>query len=352
MATEPKANPTLATIAAGANCSTATVSRALRGSHLIPAKTTARIQRAAKAAGYRCNPLVSELMRRVRGIGRGTPHGTLAYLVFGPSRTAWRKHLTFLAFFQGARTRAHELGFQLEDFWADAPGLTPARLTQILRARGIIGVIVGPTPGLPVTPRLAWAHFSAVKIGVPFSDLPLPCAVSNHYRSMLRVIEQLSALGYRRLGLVLQEHQNLKTEGMWLAPLVLHQKQQRPADRIAPLIMREWEEAAFEKWVRTQRPDVVIGLRCELIPWLGRLGLRVPGDIGFVHLDRCTEVGDFAGLDQRPAEIAAAAVDLVAHLLVADERDLPTRPKQLLIDSVWCHGPTLRSVGRSVKSHG
>ena len=343
MAKDPKQTPTLATIAASAGCSTSTVSRALRESHLLPAETIRRVQRVAAKVGYRSNPLVSEMMRRMRGIGRPSPGGTLAYLVFGPTPMAWREHLTYVGFFEGAQARAGELGYRLEPFWADEPGLSLRRLTQILRARGIGGIVVGPTPGLPVSPRLDWQHFAATKIGVPFPDLPIPCAVSNHYRGTTQVIERLTSLGYRRLGLVLQEHQNVKTSGLWLAPLVMHHRRAAADDRVEPLILRSWKEEDFAEWVRTQRPDVVIGLRFELVSWLNRMGLRVPQDVGFFHLDRCTEPGNFAGLDQRPREIGAAAVDLLAQLLLADERNLPAHLKELLVEGVWVDGPTLRS---------
>lgn len=343
MAKDPKRTPTLATIAASAGCSTSTVSRALRKSHLLPADTIRRIQRVAAKAGYRANPLVSEMMRRMRGLGRSSSGGTLAYLVFGPTPTAWREHLTYVGFFEGAQARAGELGYRLEAFWADEPGLSLRRLTQILRARGIGGVVVGPTPGLPESPRLDWQHFAATKIGVPYPDLPIPCAVSNHYRAMVQVIAKLESMGYRRLGIVLQEHQNIKTSGLWLAPLVMHHPKIAAADRVEPLILRGWKEGDFVAWIRSQRPDVVIGLRSELVSWLERMGLRVPQEVGFFHLDRCTEPGNFAGLDQRPRETGAAAVDLLAQLLLAGERNLPLHLKELLVEAVWVDGPTLRS---------
>jgi LacI family transcriptional regulator len=316
----------------------------LRGSQSLPAKTIAHVQRVAGRLGYRSNPLVTEVMRHMRGAHIALSRGTLAYLVFGPTRGEWQKHLTFVGFFEGARARAEELGFTLEEFWADDPAMGAARLSQILRTRGITGVIVGPAPGLPAPPKLEWADFAPVKIGVPFLDLPLPCAVSNHYRGMLRVIDRLNALGYRRLGLVLQEHQNIKTSALWLAPLAYHEQHLRPADRVAPLVLSKWREADFARWYRTHRPEVVIGLRSELIGWLARLGRRVPEHVGFVHLDRCTEPGDFAGIDQKPREVGAAAVDLVVNRLLANERNLQLAPRQLLVEGVWVDGPTVRVV--------
>jgi LacI family transcriptional regulator len=51
--------PTLATIAAASGFSVSTVSRALQGNPALPAATVRKIRAAARAVGYRPNPLVS-----------------------------------------------------------------------------------------------------------------------------------------------------------------------------------------------------------------------------------------------------------------------------------------------------
>jgi len=341
---ELKPAPTLAMIAAATGYSTSTVSRALRASPALPAQTINKIQRVATRLGYRANPLVSGVMRHIRGGRLASSKGVLAYLVFGGVRGEWRQHLTFVGFFEGARARAEELGFTLEEFWADDPAMKPARLSQVLRTRGITGIIVGPAPGLPAAPKLNWADFAPVKIGVPFLDLPLPCAMSNHYRGMLQVIDRLKTLGYRRLGLVLQDHQNIKTSALWLAPLAYHQQHLRPTDRVAPLVLKKWHETDFARWFIAHQPEVVIGLRSEIVLWLARLGRRVPAQVGFVHLDRCTELGEYAGIDQKPREVGAAATDLVVNRLLANERNLQLAPRQLLVEGVWVDGPTVRAL--------
>lgn len=334
--------PSLSTIAAAAGCSVSTASRALRAHPSLKPETIRRVQEAAHRLGYRVNPLVSGVMRQIRGLGHHSWHGAIAYLTYGETSQAWRRHLTYTAFYEGARARAEELGFHVEEIWADEPGLTPARLGGILQSRGITGVVVGPTPGLPAPPRLDWGDFAAVKIGVPIPGLPLPCAVSNQFRAMQQVLERLRLLGYRRVGLVLQEHQNIKTSSLWLAPFSLYEQHIRPADRVAPLILDQWREAKFAAWFRRHRPEVVVGLRAELVRWLDHLNIRVPDQVGFVHLDRTTEPGSYAGIDQRPREIGAAAIDLVVSRLLANERNLQSTQRTVLIDGVWTDGPTVR----------
>jgi hypothetical protein len=129
---------------------------------------------------------------------------------------------------------------------------------------------------------------------------------------------------------------------MWMAPLTQHLRERSPRDRVEPLLLSRWSEPEFARWYRQWRPDAIIGLRSELVGWLRRLGRRVPEDVGFVHLDRCTESGGHAGLDQRAREIGAAAIDLLSQRLLANEVGLPSLSQQLLIESVWSDGDTLR----------
>jgi LacI family transcriptional regulator len=336
-------SPPLSAIATEAGVSTSTASRALHGGHHLRPETVRRVTAVARRLGYQRNPVISEVMRRMRGRHGAPLIGNIAYLTWGPTRDGWREHLTFLRFFEGAQARAQAIGFSLEEIWAGEAGLSPRRLQAILRARGIVGVVVAAVPGAPEPPRLDWSELAAVKVGVPVAGLALPNAGHDQFRGMVMTLDQLKARGYRRLGLVLQTHQNVKTAERWLAPLVLHQQQRPSADRVAPLITDDWSEAEFARWFKRQQPDVVIGLRKELIAWLGHLGQRVPADVGFAHLDRCTESGDHAGIDQRPAEIGAAAVDLVIRRLNANERGLAPAPWLLANEGVWVDGPTLRA---------
>ena len=70
----------------------------------------------------------------------------------------------------------------------------------------------------------------------------------------------------------------------------------------------------------------------------------MPAQVGFVHLDRCTELGEYAGIDQKPREVGAAATDLVVNRLLANERNLQLAPRQLLVEGVWVDGPTVRAL--------
>ena len=332
--------PTLAEIARSAGVSKSTVSRALRSHSALAPATVRRIRRIAEKLGYDRSPLVGEVMRRIRGRGHFKGLGQIAYLTFDATPTAWREQPTFLRFFEGAQSRARQLGLQLDPFWMSAPGLTPRRAAGILTARGIEGLLIGPTTGWAETPKLNLRRFCAVKIGTPFPDLPLPCAGHHHFHGMTLALAELTRRGYRRPGLVLRNYQEVKTGGAWSAALYHHQQHLPARDRIPPLMLEELSSKNFAAWFRRHRPDVMIGLGHYLPGWLDELGCRTPRDVGFVDLDRCTS--DRAGIDQCSTAIGAAAVDLLLGRLLAHDHGLAASASFVLLDGAWVDGPTVR----------
>jgi LacI family transcriptional regulator len=342
--------PTLAEIAHAAGISKSTASRALRGHPLLPATTITRVSQVAAKLGYRRNALVGEVMRRIRGRGRFTALGQIAYLTFDSTPHGWRSQPTFEHFFAGATERATQVGLGVEPFWMQAPGMTPRRAADILEARGISGLLIGPTTGWAETPALDLRRFCAVKIGTPFPDLALPCAGHHHLRGMNLALAELARRGYRRPGLVLRNYQEAKTGGAWSAGYFHHQQNLPARDRVPPLWLEKLSAKTFAAWFRRHRPDVVVGLGNYIPEWLDELGVRVPRDAGYVDLDRCTP--DRAGIDQRSAAIGAAAVDLLLGRLLAHEHGVTPSAPLLLFEGVWVDGPTVRAASGRGRSTG
>lgn len=343
-----KSGPTLQSLARLAGVSPSTVSRALRGHSLLNPATVARIRAIAARVGYRANPLISDVMRRVRQRGQLGGLGTLAYLTFHDTAAAWRANPTYRAFHAGATQRAADLGFRLETHWVRQPHLTARRLTDILQARGIAGVIVGPRPAPVGGDFLDWSHFSVSVVGMPLHGMRLHRAGSFHTHNIERVVTALAARGYRRPGLALLEVQAHTTDPGWLAGWAFHQQSLPPARRVPLLVLPTLSEPKFATWWRRHRPDVVIGLEDEFIPWLSRLGQRVPEDVGFARLSRPAAGRVPAGLHQFPEEIGAASVDLVTTQIFTGAVGLPANPRTLLIAGEWRDGWTARALPTSV----
>ncbi len=340
-----KPGPSLQSVARLAGVSPSTVSRALRGHPLLNADTITRIRALAARVGYQANPLISDVMRRVRQRGRLRNLGTIAYLTFHDTADAWRQNATYRDFHAGAVRRAADMGFGLELIWALEPHLTPRRLTGILRSRATAGVIVGPRPTPHTAALLDWSHFSSAVVGVPLQDNTHHRAGSFHVKNMELLLEALAARGYRRPGLALLAVQAGSTDRGWQAAWHDQQQRLRPAQRVPILILPSLTERSFAAWWRRHRPDVVIGLQDEFVPWLTRLGQRVPDAVAFARLSRPAPdtAAAPAGIHQFPDAIGAAAVDLVINQIFSGERGLPATPRALLIEGRWCDGWTART---------
>ena len=338
------AAPTLSAVAREAGVSPMTASRVLRNSGPASAQAKARVLAAVEKLGYRPNPLVTAFMTYIRGGRARDTAGTLAYLTSGTPRHEWLSQAAFRCFHLGAAERARQLGFRLEEFRLGHPYIRPARLSGILAARGICGVIVAPMAAPRGHLNLDWAKFSAVTIGYTLLRPSLPRASNDQYDSMLIALRNLHRLGYRRIALALPFKDDERVHYRWSAAFASFHA--RRGAKGVPLVHapKAWAEAEALKWVRKERPDAVVSTNAPLLKAMRKAGLRVPEEIGFADLD--ATAADRAGVDQRPEEVGGAAVDMVAEQMNHSAFGLPPRPRKVLVPGAWRDGPTVRDLRR------
>lgn len=337
-----RARPTVRAIAALAGVSHVTVSLALRNDPRISAATARRVRAIAKRAGYEPDPHVAELMGRLRLGRQGVAAPVIAWLgfvhaVYGAKGSPLERRL-----FRGAETRARQLGYRIERFTAGSDGLTPARISAILKARNIRGAIVAPLAEDAGRLALEWERMTTVAIGYSLRT-PLVHRVCNHAAHTMRVaLHELERRGCRRCGVYLREGLNARVDDAWLAAYFFHWHASHPGVApIPPLVGKTWDQAEFAAWFRRHRPEAVVTIQLPVLGWLRELA-AVPGEAAFVHLDWSPEMGDVAGIDQQSELVGAAGVEQVAAQLSQHDYGLPGSPKTVLIESVWRDGATAR----------
>ncbi len=334
-------------IAARAGVSHTTVSLALRGDARLPAATRRRIEAIAERLGYRRDATLGELMARLRNIRARPAHATLGFVTAWPTRHGWSEAPNHRRFHAGALERSRELGYALDEFWLAEPGMRSERMTRILLARGIRGLILHSLPHPAGELSLGWNHFAAVTKGVTIVRPALHRVISSHYDDIRLVAAELASRQYRRLGLVLGEELNHRVDCAWLAGLHVYQRALRRADRVPPLILsRRNETAKFASWFAKHRPDALLFSDQPVPAWVAARGLKVPHDIGLVHLDWSPELSPLAGLDSDPEALGRAAVDLLVGQLHAHERGVPRHEKIVTIKGVWREGTSVRPRSR------
>lgn len=333
-------------IAAKAKVSRMTVSLALRNSPEISRPTARRIHTLAQRLGYTPDPQLSNLMAKLRRSTRERTPITIALITNEDEGTTWRNFFTHTGYFEGAQAQARAQGYGVEEFRLYTAGMSEARLSQVLAARGIEGAIIlpfinrAPTLGLD----FEWSRFSIVSCGYSLQQPALHRSCAAHMRGVMEVCRQLHALGYRRLGLAVDRDQDRRAGHNWTAGF-LAANHILPGARPAPIHCPEAQtERAFRAWFRRHRPDAVVHIRREgdILPWIERCGARVPDDVGYAFLDLWPSMPAISGLNQQADQIGAAALDLVATAIRHNERGLPASPKIVLTEGRWVPGRTVR----------
>ncbi len=319
-----------------------TVSDALRGRGRVDPATVARVQKAAREAGYRRNPLAAAVMSELRRSRGATFRGVLAAVdLVEPQRSD--PHGVFHAeLVEGARARAAKLGFKLELFVVGAAGMTVHRLDGILQSRGIHGVLVLPSWSTPDWSALDWSRYAAVYTDYVIDRPPLHCVCCNHYRSMMALLTRLKARGYRRPGLFIERGRDERTQRRFSAAFRSFQESEPGIEAVPLLIPEAGRQPEFSAWFRRHRPDVVLSHFTETIDWMEQSGARVPARQGFASLNLIYRNRPCAGLDQQPRELGARAAELLIAQLQRNELGIPEWPTTTTIAARWVEGPTVR----------
>ncbi|MEJ1973923.1 MAG: LacI family DNA-binding transcriptional regulator [Lacunisphaera sp.] len=335
------ARVSLRDVAAKAGVSHTTVSLSLRNDPRILPATRRKIARLAETMGYQRNAILGDLMGYLRTLKTHPTHTTLGFITAWPTRAGWSQAANHRRFHAGARARASELGYALDEFWLNEPAMTPARMTGILLARGIKGLILHSLPESGGRLDLRWQHFAAVTKGLTVASPLVHRVVSSHYDDMQLVLGKLKQKGYRRLGLVLGKAHDIRVGRAWLASYSLYENEVAPANRIPALLYPKPATAIFARWLHAHRPEVVIFADSFVPQWITELGLKAPRDIGLVHLDWSPEHAPLTGIDSDPEALGTAAIELLVGQLHAHEYGVPRREKVVEVRGRWVAGGTL-----------
>lgn len=339
--------PSQNAIARAAGLSRSTVSRALSNHPGTSEETKRLVRETAERLGYKKNAIVSMLTAQIRSSRLQKTKSTLAYLT-----TLWTPRIpvinaTYHLFFEGARKRAEELGYGLDVVWRKESAMTGSRMTKILQARGIRGLLVAPRPTPLSHITLDWDKFSTACIGHALPAPKLHLAGAHHAHIIETALRIIRKYQYKKVGFAVWPSSDHYTQYAFSSRFLLYQSTIPPRHRL-PLLYRPTLEddrevnlAKLERWFHAHRPDVILGVGPQVLEWLIQLGISVPHDVAFVDLCLPNTDGTCAGIFEMPEIIAASAVDLVIEQIHHNQRGVPHFAKSVTIDGKWIDGTTL-----------
>lgn len=321
-----------------------TVSLALRDSPRLPAATRARIQKLAREMGYRPDPMLTALTVYRKNVKRAQHQGVLAWLC--PVGTDG--HNRDLEYRMGADLRAEELGYKIEDFSLGKLG--SGRLSRILRARNIQGILIPPQPRNRAHINFDWENFSAICFGFSLARPRLHLVTNAQYQSARTAVRALRARGYRRIGFVTTHNIDERTHQHFSSGFLAEQRRFKANDVIPMLIIKDdsrpEELKVIEKWYRAARPEVILALY-ETFPWyMEKMGVGTE-ECGYATLNVKNLDGSEAGICQNYPMMGRAAVEHLVKMIQNNERGIPEERFQILIEGIWVDGKTIhpRKVG-------
>jgi LacI family transcriptional regulator len=330
-------------IAAAAGVSRMTVSLALRNTPTVAVATRERIQAIAAKLDYHPDPEIGRVMASIRSGRHIHKSATIAYLTAHETENAWRDHPTQLVYYQGVQAKAEALGYQLQIIWLRTPGMTSRRLSEVIRNRGIDGVIVAPFPkGEQFFSGFRWDYFSAVALGYSMVT-PMLCRACNHqFQSIQLLVEELRTRGYRRIGYAMEADQDNRVRHNWRGGFLSNPAVFSDLGDVPFLLDVDWNRDRFARWLQAEKPDAVITAGPEVQRWLRELGLRTPADIGLAHVDLVTGIKSVTGIDQNSRQVGSAAVELLTSLMNSHQRGVPAVPQVLMVQGTFVQGLTTK----------
>src|SRR4051812_27693577 len=132
----------------------------------------------------------------------------VGFLTGGPTADDWKNHSYSVGCYEGARQRAQQLGMRVEPFWLGLGGTASAATCRMLQARAIHGNLIPPFPVPNYSVPLDGTQMICVGLGSVFNQHALHRATHNHFQGAFLAFENLPGLGYRRIGLMLDEDEN------------------------------------------------------------------------------------------------------------------------------------------------
>ena len=340
----------------------ATVSRALRNHATIPAATRERIHAIALREGYRPNPLVAMYQSQARASRPTSMQSTLAWLNDYPNPACWHEFPWLSGYLRGAREHCEARGFRLEEIsiaeiqiGADKK---PGGISQVLRKRGIFGGIL---PLMLHQQYLLeeWSDCVIALIGSGqqtatggsaagashFYPKGFPIADRDFYFNLRLAFQTVLHRGYARVGFVYSRYLDRESEGRTHAGFLVEQSQLPESRRVPILFLERFKEGrpqAFDQWMETYKPDVILSINPSVRDWVEQFGLSVPDQCGLVNLNVVEDVENWSGIRENHELIGAAAVDLLIGQLSRNEIGVPRQPRKILIPGTWCEGDTIR----------
>ena len=334
---------TLKDVAKAAGVHFTTVSLVLQGRGVLALATRARVQEVAKRLGYRKDSVSMALTLR-RSAGRiEAVRPVIAFLSNCSNEEEFYLESHRRMFFEGAQKESRRIGYECRLLLVGAASPSDSEIMDILSAWNTQAVILGGFIPLRRVPKLDWDNLTVVRIHSEYLK-PAFHTVSNDQLQAVRLaVEELHAVGYRRMGLAVGRIDEDGTDNMYTAAYYL-EAQRRHFIELEPFLFA-YDEAdgarqeRFNEWVLRMRPEVVLSNWSSIVSILKAASLVTTWPIAAVSLCKYEDGdGDLAGVVQDHVSVGRKAVEEAALLVSERHTGAPSLPSATYVAPRWTRG--------------
>ncbi|HUJ45383.1 MAG TPA: LacI family DNA-binding transcriptional regulator [Opitutaceae bacterium] len=323
-------------VASAAHVHKSTVSLALRNQPKLSAATGERIRRIAAELGYRPDPMLDLFNLYRRTLEPPRPLGAIAFVSDLANPAAFAGSERHEVIFSSAREEAKRLNFTLELFLVGPGQLSPARLSHVLEARGITGILLGALSPATHSLDIDWTQFCVV--GIESMQLePRVDNISTDYCQAARLaVRELRQRDRKSVGFLVASDLGHEIEGQLRAGYLVESRAQGPA-RSASFcrMVKEGEIGAVRSWISAHKFDAVVGCGVDLQELRSKFPGREARRVAWASIDIR---GGQAKCPRVPAlhrDLGRRAIELLVMRLQTNLRGLPSNPATTLLPVEW-----------------
>lgn len=323
----PSAKISMREIASKAGVSVVAVSYALRGTEGVSIETRRKILTIAESLGYRPDPLLSHLMYHLRS--RRAPKNPHNIALLHWPRDAFRE-----AVVSGARARAETHGYRLDVIKLTDETPTPRALRRMLAARGVAGLVLGPSPVRDFTDLVDWERYAVVATSYSIVAPHFHRVVPNQYTAAQLTLRELRSRGYQRIGLVVPRWVEERINYFQSVAFTWEAAQRSTK----PLLCYHDPElhplSQLRRWFHAHRPDALV--LCSPLDFEAvlckALGRATVARLGIVSLGYDTQSANTLTVDYQPSLLGSIAVDQLINQIHRGERGIPQKQQTLSVE--------------------
>jgi LacI family transcriptional regulator len=329
-----------------------TVSRALREGTSVTPELRAKIREAAGRLGYQPDSRISQVMRAVRTAKAAGYRETLAFIWAGRSATRADRAL-FDEEYEGARRRAQQLGYKLDEFRLAGESPDGSALSKMLRSHGIRGVLIAPPGRGRAHPhlRLDWKAFCCVLLGQSLANAGLARVQHDYNAGCALILRRLKRLNYQRTGLVMSRSMDERSSRVIHSTFVSSHSLGFPEAENLVFLADRHDPKALKKWIAVEKPDALAVHFEKPFPQWEQIRRATPPGLAIAALNWNKDQPEIAGIDQHRSAVGEQAIDLLLLRLEARQLGLDPLAPSIKVSGSWRDGASARpSCGENSKN--